>query len=484
MSLRFVFIILSFIFAINLNAFDPKLEKYIESVIEKKLADYKAVKEENKRLKRKIAKLQNRLNYLEDSVEEVETRTLVDKVNFGLGFTTTVNNYDKKYADNHKLNSKNLYTTKLMLNMDSKIAKNMSFSGRLSMYKYWADSTIHSYSLYDNMQGRVPSSSALYVERAYVDWKFADDKSLLPSVLTIGRQPSSDGPSHQFKANTSRKATYSALVFDGASDGIVLTSSLKNVLSLKDAKLRFAYGKGFQNDQTDKDVTNAFIGADNSLKDTNVYGLFFESSIFNKSNTLFQIGVTRLEDIIANALDDNSSANKNIGDVTFLGAMFEWTDIENMNIDFFAHFAYANIEPSNNVYLYDSKRYSLLGDGTNFDRKSANAFWIGGRYTFDDKSKVGFEYNQASKYWVSATQGSFDLINKLSTRGKAYEAYYIYPINRFSFLKLGGIYVDYDYTDSGWFLGEPKSFDELTGSQAQKSVKSIKNVYLQFGLNY
>jgi len=482
--MKFSLILVVFLLGMNLQAYDKKLEKYIESIVEKKIADYKKVKNENKQLKKRVAELENRLISLEDSVEEVETRTLVDKVDFGLGFSTALNSYDKKYADGHKINSKNLFTTKLMINMDSKISDNMSFSGKMSMYKYWADSTIHMYSRYDSMQGRVPSTSVLFVERAYIDWMFTNKDAFLPSILTIGRQPSTDGPSHQFKANTARKATYSALIFDGASDGIVLTSSLKNVISLKDAKLRFAYGKGFQNDQTKNNVTNAFIGADNNLKDTDVYALFFESSIFDRSNTLFQVGVTKMQDIIANALDTNSSANKNIGDVTFLSAMFEWTNINHSGLDLFAHMAYADIDPSEEKYKFGKKVYSLVSDGDDFSSKSANAFWIGGRYTFSDKSKFGLEYNQASRYWLNATQGAFDLVNKLSTRGKAYEAYYIYPINRFSYIRVGGLYVDYDYTNSGWFLGEPKKFSDLNNVEAKQNIKSIKNVYVQFGLNY
>jgi hypothetical protein len=470
--------------SLNLNAYDKKLERYIDSIIEKKIADYKIVKDENKRLKQRVTQLESRLNEVEDSVESVETRTLVDKIKFGLGFSTTMNSYDKKYADGYKVYSKNLYTTKLMLNMESDITKDMKFTGRLSMYKYWADSTIHTYSRYDNMQGRVPSSSTLFVERAYVDWRFTDSDATFPSVLTIGRQPSSDGPSHQFKANTARKATYSALVFDGASDGVVLTSSLKNITSLKNANLRFAYGKGFQNDENNRFVTNAFIGSDNSLKDTDVYGLFFESSILNKSNTLFQIGVAQMDNIVANSLETNTSANKNVGDVTFAGVMFEGTNINNSGWDAFAHFAYSHAKPNSNIYNFNGQKLSLLNNGVDTSTKNATAMWLGTRYTFDNKSKIGFEYNQASKYWVSATQGAFDLVNKLATRGKAYEAYYIYPINRFSYLKLGGMYVDYDYTKSGWFLGKPEKFSDLSADMKKSSIDSIKNVYLQFGLNY
>ncbi len=481
---KFSIVVTIAVFGINLQAYDKKLESYINSIIEKKLADYKLLKEENKRQKKRIVQLEERLNELEDSVEQAETKTLVDKISFGLGFNTSVNSYAKTYADGHKHTSRNLYTTKLSLNMKSKITKNMKFRGKLSMYKYWADSTIHNYSRYDNMQGRVPGSSSLFVERAFVDWKFTGDKALFPSVLTIGRQPSSDGPSHQFKANTTRKATYSALVFDGASDGIVLTSSLKNVTDISGARVRFAYGKGFQDDNTDPFVTNAFIGSDDTLKDTDVYGLFFESKILGEPNTLFQIGAASLKNIIANSLDTNSTANKNIGDVDFVGIMFEGTNIKNSGVDLFAHIAFARAKPSRTVYYYEGEAFSLLGNGTDFDEKTANAFWLGGRYTFDNGTRVGLEYNQGSRYWVTATQGAFDLLNKLSTRGKAYEAYYIYPINRYSFLRLGGVYVDYDYTGSGLFLGEPKKFSDLTPDEAQKSVESIKNLYLQFGLRY
>jgi len=433
---------------------------------------------------KRIKELEERLDEFEDSMEKVETKSLVDKVSFGVGFTTTVNNYAKKYADGHTHKSKNLYSTKLMLNMKSKVSNNMIFYGRLSMYKYWADSTVHMYSMFDSMEGRAPHSSTLFVERAYVDWRFTDKDSFMPSILTIGRQPSSDGPSHQYKANTTRKATYSALVFDGASDGIVLTSSLKNILPITGAKLRVAYGKGFQNDETRPNVVNAFIGSDNNLKDTDVYGLFLESNLFGADNTLFQIGVAAMQNIVANALDTNASANKNIGDVTFAGVMFEGTNIYNSGLDLFAHFAYSTAKPSGEVYMYNGRGYSLLGDGSDFDTKDSSAFWIGGRYSFDENSKLGLEYNQAGKYWISATQGAYDLINKLATRGKAMETYYIHSINRYSYIKFGGMYVDYDYTGSGWFLGDPKSMDSLTGDSAKNNIKNIKNVYLQFGLNY
>jgi len=482
MSKIYKLLLVSMVFGFSLGAYD---EYYVsdDSQISQAYVDA-LVKRRTEEQQKKIDELQDRLDELEDSMEKVETRSLVDKISFGLNFSTAVNSYDKEYADGHTVKSDNLYTTKLMLNMKSKITDSMIFHGRLSMYKYWADSTVHMYSMFDSMEGRVPNSSTLFVERAFVDWRFTDKDSFIPSVLTIGRQPSSDGPSHQYKANTTRKATYSALVFDGASDGLVLTSSLKNIVPIKGAKLRLAYGKGFQNDETSNNVMNAFIGSDDTLKDTDVYGLFLESNILGQDNTLFQIGVAAMKNIVANALDQNTTANKNIGDVAFAGVMFEGTNINKSGLDLFAHFAYSEAKPSEDVYVYDGQTYSLLGNGSDFSTKDATAFWIGGRYKFAENDKFGLEYNQAGRYWVSATQGAYDLVNKLATRGKVFESYYIHDINRHSFVKFGGMYVDYDYTGSGWFLGTPTSMDDLSAQQAANNIKNIKNLYLQFGLNY
>ena len=446
--------------------------------------EIKILKEENIKQQEKIRELISRVDELDDSIESVETKTLIDKVNIRLGFHSQINNFYKKFANGKRVDSKNIDSTKFMLNLDSDITETMKFNGRLSMYKYWADSTKHLYSQFDNMQGRVPSDSSLFVERAYIDWYFAR-KSLLPSAITIGRQPSADGPSHQFKANTKRKSTYSALVFDGASDGIVTTTDLSKVIPIKKSKLRFAYGKGFQKDETSGEVTNAFLGSnDTTIKDTDVLGLFFESSILNTKNTLFQIGYVTMSDMIANSME--SGNNINIGDVSFIGAMLESKNFKDSPLDIFAHVGYSQAKPNGKIYQYANHTFSLLGNKGNQDTKEGYAFWLGGRYTFSslNSSKIGLEYNKGSKNWLTATQGSYDLHNKLSTRGEAYEAYYIYPINRYSFIKLGALYIDYKYTNSGWYLGEAQEISNLTPEQKEYTLDSMSNISLQFSLNF
>jgi hypothetical protein len=445
------------------------------------------LKEEIEKLKQEIQSIkvlqqeqQEEHNELYDMAEKAEANTFADKLKFGLGFKTYMDNFNKSYADGHSVDNTMMLTTKLMLNFNARIDTNMQFHGRLSMYKYWGSSFIHPYSYYDNMQGRVPSDSALYVERAYLDWFLFRD-TILPVALTIGRQPSADGPSHQFKDNVTRKATYSALLYDGASDGAVVTFDISQLLDYKKTYLRLGYAKGFGYSESAFDVGNAYIGPSNSdIKDTNVAGIFLDTILPNMENSLVQFSYSKMFDIVANPLDTNSTRNKNIGDVELFGAMVEVENLQDINLDLFIHYAHSVAIPNGESY----QNYGgLLGRHGDDSVKSGDALWLGGRYGFGEnqKYKFGFEYNQGSKNWISLTQGSFDVYNKLATRGSAYEAYFMYVINRYSNIRAGYVDIDYKYSRSGWFVGESEKIDELT---SESEVDRLKSIYLKLSVNF
>ena len=424
---------------------------------------------------------QNRKNIEEvsDYTESVETRVLEDKLKFGLGFKTNLDNFTKKYADGKTVSNSNIWSSKLMLNFKADITKEMIFYGRLSMYKYWGSSYVHPYSRYDNMQGRVPSNSSLFVERAYLNW-FFNKNGYIPMAVTIGRQPSGDGPSHQFQDNTTRKATYSALLYDGAADGLVLTFNVSKLISNLKSYLRFGYAKGFEYSETDKSVDNAFIGAsNNNIKDTNVYGLFFDTTLPSIKNSLVQLSYSKLNNLVANPLDTNTTQNCNIGNADMFGAMVEVTNLN--NLDLFLHYGHIIVYPNSNNYMTYGGLLSAKGDTS---KKEGDAVWIGGRYGFGENNryKFGLEYNHGSKNWVSLTQGSFDVYNKLSTRGDAYETYLMYVVNRYTNLRLGYLDINYNYSRSGWFTGEPQAISSVVNPALE--VKQLQSVYLKMSINY
>jgi hypothetical protein len=418
------------------------------------------------------------LNELSDFSESIETRTLEDKLKLGMGYKFGIDNFSKKYADGKKVSSNDVITSKFMLKIKADIIENMKFHTRLSMYKYWGNGRIHVYSQYDNMQGRVPSTSTLFVERAYLDW-FFNKNGYVPFAITIGRQPSADGPSQQYKDNTLRKATYSALLYDGAADGAVLTFDLSKVFDYKSTYLRFGYAKGFGYSESRSNVANAYIGAsDENLKDTNIFGLFFDTTFSGFKHSLVQFSYSKMKDIIANQLDPDSSRNVNIGDMDIYGAMVELSNINETNLDLFMHLGHIETQPNDKQYLAYG---GLLYTGEKKSR-SGSAIWLGSRYGFGEnaKYKIGLEYNHGTKNWSSLTQGSFDVYNKLAVRGSAYEAYLMYVVNRYANVRVGFVNIDYDYSCSGWLIGESQEIETST----RDNLENLQSIYLKMSINY
>ena len=418
------------------------------------------------------------INDLYDYTESVETMTLEDKLKFGLRFKVNNDNINKKYSDGTKVKTNNIWSSKLMLKMKANITDSMFFYGRLSMYNYWGNSAVHPYSMYNNMQGRAPASSVLFVERAYLNWFFFKDTNL-PLALTIGRLPTSDGPSNQYRDNTTRKGTYSALLYDGAADGIVATANISQLVGVAKTYLRFGYAKGFQYTEQTMGVQNAFIGpSDNKLTDTNVYGIFLETSLPSVTNSQVQLSYSKMVDAIANPLDTNTTRNTNIGDIDLYGAMIELPNLKDSHLDIFTHVGLSVAYPSGDGYLNYG---GLLSDAGDTSSKKGHAYWLGTRYGFgeDQHYKVGFEYNHGSKNWVNLTQGAFDIYNKLATRGDVYEVYAMYVINRYANLRLGYICLDYDYTGSGWFVGKPEQV-----SDTENALDKVDSIYLKMSVNF
>ena len=443
-------------------------------------------------LTKKIDSLQAQLNELkssqadttdelEDRIDGIETSTLVDKIKFSFEFRTRVDSYDIKTADGKNGSDNNIWSNRLRLNMKSKISDDMKFNGRLTMYKNWADSNINQFSNADPMQARRPNDSSLFVERAYIDWVVLDGN--IPVILTLGRQPSADGPSHQFKDNTVRKSTYSALSFDGAADGVVATINLQKVTDVNGMAIRLGYGKGYQ-DQSNQ----SYVGNPSGIKDSNVYGLFFDTGL-GQDGSLLQVSAVSVTDVVSNVPGDN----KNIGDMMLYTAMLEFTNVVNSGLDIFAHYAISQAKPNGVTSNYNGMNVGFLqtnmtgGDKVSTDQLNGSAYWLGGRYTLPVASmnnpRIGLEYNHGDENWFSFTQGSNDLTNKLATRGSAVEVYYIQPINRYAHIRLGAQMIDYDYTGSGYQIGSPMKVSDI-GAMAPTQLDKLNNYYLLFNVAY
>ena len=429
-----------------------------------------------KQLEEKITDLESYIEEVEENLGKVETRSYSDKIQFGLGMRVEANNIDTTYADNSSPNNEEMvYRTKFYLNMKAKIAYNLKFSGRLSSYKNWGDSNKNRRLMadMDSRQGRMAdSSSQIYVERAYLDWLITNND--IPLTLTLGRQPSSDGPSFQIKEGTERKGTYDALAFDGAADGIVMTANLSKVTSGNTA-VRVNYAKPNYSDYN----TN--------MKDTKVTGFFLDKTCdMIKQQHLFQMYFVRAVDLDGNpnlADSNGTSTDKNVGDFDIYGAMFEIQHLNNFS--FFLHYAHSVAKPNGKTVdltaLGGGATEGLLTSTTgDTEKKTGNAFWTGIRYDIQDWA-VGAEYNKGSKYWFSATYAPNYPLNKLATRGDASEIYISKKINKFANIRVGYLDINYDYSGSGSHLGAPRKITSNMNN-ANKIIKEISNLYINFNV--
>ena len=419
------------------------------------------------KLEKEIATLKadydSQFDELYERVDSNEFEASLNHIKWSGSLETTMGNYKGETgnvqmngatiqkADSFSNNTK--FDSKFLLNMDSKISENVKFTGRLAMYKGWADNTPQTY--YDSTAGRRDNGANLFVERAYVDIRAA--KNL---YITIGRQPSSDGPGMSLKENTPRKATYPSLLFNGEADGIVLTYKPK-IDAIPNFATRLAYGKGYQWDDGD----NGYIADNGDLKDMTVAGFFIEGSVKGLDNSLVVLSAVKGDNFVGMPNDSNTNSNKNLGDFAHYGIYFEHNKVFNDRLNYFISYAVSQPDQDKKaIYKFDSNQDNQKEDWQLL-KDDGYAYHIGARVDFD-KLKVGYEYNYGSKYWFSYTTGSTNILNKLSTRGKANDVYAIYQFDINQFLRIGYTKIDYEYIGSGYHMstmgGEPLETDDYT----------------------
>ena len=155
--------------------------------------------------------------------------------------------------------------------------------------------------------------------------------------------------------------------------------------------------------------------------------------------------------------------------------MAEFTNLMDTGLDLFAHYGVSDLDLKGNMKPMGDRGY---------------AYWVGGRYTLPlaSKPKIGVEYNHGDENWFNFTSGANDVTNKLATRGDAFEVYYIQPINRYSFLRLGAQYIDYDYTGSGTPMTGTKIVNGTKSNPmdptSSPALDKLSNYYLLFNILY
>jgi uncharacterized protein DUF3373 len=373
------------------------------------------------------------------------------------------------YVPSYKDNNKVLYTNRLRLKFDAQVAENVSFTGRLSMYKVFGDSTgVQVFNGQptslntDGTTASVPNSDQIRVERAYFSWNKIGGSKF---YVSVGRRPSTYGPPLTYRQDEPRGGTPSGALIDYQFDGITVGYNLTDNMVW-----RICYGLGYESGFGNGNVLKL---PQDRLKDTHFLGANLD--LWNSERMLVQA-------TYAHAFDVTDGFNGLVvlpkdpltGEPIQAPVILRYTPSANLGaINLFGVNVTRRTGP---LDLYLSGNYSGTrpnGQSTPFGGLMSDPFetpvdrngymgMVGVRFNFpnDERTKLGFEYNHGSKYWFNFAQAEDDLVApKTNTRGNVYEAYLTHRISDRFIFKADYINYDYAYSGSGWHLGAPKRLD-------------------------
>lgn len=436
--------------------------------------------------------LEQRVSETEDRLDEIEFQSGLDKIKFGLDFSTgatdssfkitefkTMQNNAAVTVPEQKYKAHNKWGMELHLNMNANINSSTKFYGRLSMAK--------DYGMMDKSYTNQPndldagrdfrtSGQSLYVSRAYVDLFFSPE-----IVATLGRQPGTEGPGSNLRNNALRQSTYPALLFNALGDAAVL-SYKPNFAKKLQFVVRGAYGKIYQFDE-ESGVVRDWITDSNGMADTDLYYAAFEIQpylgIVGKRN-LFMVSYARLHDL---ALDMSSLGRgvETLGTIDSVNVHFESYDAFRLP---FSYFVSGNYMKGSNAKGFGANSLSTinpLATGSTakfFNEESAFAIHAGFRYDFHRLFKLGAEYFYGSQYWFAFSRLSFnDPLNIRNTRGQAYDVYIISQIDRNQFFRLSYTHIQNKWSNRGLPVGGAFGKDEKEKGGYESTADSIMLVY-------
>ncbi len=385
--------------------------------------------------------------------------------------------------EGYKTRNHALYTNRLRLNINASVAKNITFTGRLSMYKTWGDATgvqvfngqSNSF-IIDGNSSSVPNGDFLRVERAYFTWT---DLFHAPLYLSVGRRPSTNGPPMHYRHDEKRGGSPLATLIDFQFDGITVGWNITDWNTL-----RLCYGLGYESQYANGVVT------ENPLDDAIFFGINWDLS--DTEQMFIQTTLARGFDVTDGfnglvVLPDNPvtgqpvgaplvmrfTPSANLGDIDLAGLLVTRRDGP---LDYFGSINYMKSHPNNVTTPFGGLFSDPFSTPVSQD---ATMWYVGARYNFNqEKTKFGLEYNHGSKYWFNFTPAQDDIIApKTNTRGDVWEGYLTHRIYRRFIVKLAYINYNYKYSGSGWQLGEPKELEPANGDIPMTAYPTYTNAW-------
>ena len=425
-----------------------------------------------KKLEKKIAKLQKKLN-------EVKAHDAKDNIKWGVDFRTALDNIQYDMADGSTRENSDLYSNRLWLNMAYAPITNLIFKGQLAYNKaYGANmpdnggSTFQrgfssGFDTFDWVINEDLTDNSIKLRQAY--WLYLGDNFLgtgLDWTASIGRRPSTTGFLSNLREDDNAQSPLGHLIdveFDGASSKV----KLEKLTGVSGMSFKLCLGQGSTNAVAKFDGNGdpaSYAGASDVLEDIRLAGFIFtpyDDGQYKIKTTAYKaFNVPGFSQDLKNDPTGQTMKFVTTGDMLGAGVSL-LVDGINDDSDFlsdtklFASFAWSKSLPDGDNQIMGMMSSNGAVGADMGEEQTGTSYWIGTQMPIEPLGgKLGMEYNHGSKYWRPFTYGEDTMVgSKLATRGDAIEIYYTQPITKGLSAQIRYTNIKYDYTGSQGFFG-------------------------------
>ncbi|MDX9901815.1 MAG: DUF3373 family protein [Aliarcobacter sp.] len=439
---------------------------------------------------KRIEKIEKKLDTVSKTATAAKVQSAQDNLKWDVDFRTQVDNIQYKHADGSKSENNALLTNRLWLGAKYKADDNSSFFGKLSYNKAFGDTANHSqsnvnttgYSNFDWVTNENATDNTLKVKEAY--WLYSNETFLgtnVPWNASVGRRPSTDGLPINIRNDQKANSPLSHVV-DVEFDGFSVRFDTENLTGLTGSWFKICGGRGLTNaiPRFDSNPTNSSIAyAEDNSKNVDIDMLGFIAVPYDNSQYSIHTNYAKAWNLIG--FNGTSPDFKDVGDMDFATILFKTEGIGNGISDYldntvaFASFAVSKTNPNGN-------NGGMLGE---LDSEVGTSVWLGVNAPcpiLPDSAKIGFEWNQGSKFWRSMTYGEDTYAgSKIATRGQAWEVYRTQKLTNALSFGVSYVLMQYDYTGSNSFFGAdgtPMTLAEA-GDKAVKEAQDVR-AYMRY----
>lgn len=376
---------------------------------------------------------------------------------------------------------------RLRLMMQYELTENLRFYGRLGVYKYYNEVRTEPAPL-DMYANTYPRTAGVNLERVYVDWFVTDW-----FAITAGRVSSPDGPPVELRENTARRAGWGAQFIEAEVEVAMMTFHLGQLL--EGSLIRFFYAPfGTHSPFSLSNPNTLFESTD--IKVMHTFGGLVELKIPGLGDNFVQLGFITVPTFrprnlattvkgVPEPVWPSAPEGDDLGLYQNFNGLVEFKDIAGTGLDLFGAYVATMLQPGKDRMVYEVPveglpLYNANGRSIgNFDGVAeykiglssyeeswrsgeykpttnwAHMMYAGFRYTMPWSNywtRIGGEFNWATKYHISWAAASDLLAAKLGTRGWVIEGYIIQQlVPDFLFVRLGYLHVDRQY--NGLYIG-------------------------------